>query len=68
MSVMQTDETICLALSTRNWLIQAWVIDANLQMKNIFSVELKTTIPRSISLVDNAAQDVWIYSLLDGQL
>ena len=68
LSIMYTDDIPHLALGTRDQLVQVWTIESNFQLKVVFVVELPTTIPKVITLIDNAAQDMHVYGILDSQL
>lgn len=68
MMASQQDGTIRLAVGTRDRLVQVWTVDSSYQMNSVFCVELKTTVPKSVFLIDNSARDVRVFGLYDGKM
>ncbi len=68
MSITQRESVLRLALATADRLVQVWMVDSHYQMTSVFCTELMTTVPKSISLVDNTARDVRVFGLKDGKL
>lgn len=65
---MHRETAVRLAVGTRDRLVQVWTVDSSFGITIVFNIELKTTVPKSITLVDNAARDVLVYGIFDGKM
>ena len=65
---MHRETAVRLAVGTQDRLVQVWTVDSSFGMTIVFNTELKTTVPKSITLVDNTARDVLVYGIFDGKM
>lgn len=68
MATRYREGALRLAVGTRDRLIQVWVVDSTFNMQSVFCVELKTSVPKSINIVDNTARDIRVLGFYDGKL
>jgi hypothetical protein len=54
------------ATGTRDSVVQVWSFDSNEGLRPLFSVQLSTTVPRTLGFVDNTAQDLYVFGLYNG--
>ena len=60
-----TEEVVRLAVATRDRIVQVWRLDLEGQLHSVFSVQLNTTVPKGIALVE---KDIYVFGLYDGNL
>lgn len=58
--------TTRIAVGTRDRIVACWNLDSNYQLHTVFSIILDTTIPATIDLVRNTANDIRVFGLCDG--
>ncbi|KAF8588260.1 hypothetical protein K439DRAFT_1613683 [Ramaria rubella] len=56
-----------IAISTRDSIVQVWNFDSNEGLRPLFSVQLDSTVPKSLGFVDNTAQDLYVFGIYNGQ-
>lgn len=63
-----TEEITRLAIATRDRMVQVWRLDLRGQVQSVFSVQLDVTVPKGVAFVENAANDIHVFGLYDGNL
>ena len=63
-----TEETTRLVVATRDQIVQMWKLDLKGQVQSVFSVRLDVTVPKGVAFVENAAKDIYVFGLYDGNL
>ena len=61
------DATIRIATRTRDRYVQVWKYDSK-GLQAVFSVELNIMVPKAIGFTDNAAKDIYVFGLFNGQM
>ncbi|KAF8578669.1 hypothetical protein K439DRAFT_1621132 [Ramaria rubella] len=56
-----------IAIGTRDSIVQVWNFDSNEGLHPLFSVQLDSTVPKSLGFVDNTAQDLYVFGMYNGQ-
>ncbi|KAF8580039.1 hypothetical protein K439DRAFT_1620104 [Ramaria rubella] len=56
-----------IAIGTRDSIVQVWNLDSNEGLRPLFSVQLDSTVPKSLGFVDNMAQDLYVFGMYNGQ-
>ncbi|KAF8580837.1 hypothetical protein K439DRAFT_1619506 [Ramaria rubella] len=56
-----------IAIGTRDSIVQFWNFDSNEGLRPLFSVQLDSTVPKSLGFVDNTAQDFYVFGMYNGQ-
>ncbi|KAF8582871.1 hypothetical protein K439DRAFT_1350110, partial [Ramaria rubella] len=56
-----------IAISRRDSIVQVWNFDSNEGLRPLFSVQLDSTVPKSLGFVDNMAQDLYVFGMYNGQ-
>jgi hypothetical protein len=62
------EDTVRLAIGTRDMLVQVWELDPEEKMRSVFSVRLDVTVPKAVAFADNRAKDVYVFGLYDGNM
>ncbi|KAF8573981.1 WD40 repeat-like protein [Ramaria rubella] len=65
--IMCNNASGCIAISTRDSIVQVWNFDSNKGLRPLFSVQLDSTVPKSLGFVDNTAQDLYVFGMYNGQ-
>lgn len=63
-----TEETTRLVVATRDRIVQMWKLDLKGQVQSVFSVQLDVMVPKGVAFVENAAKDIYVFGLYDGNL
>jgi len=56
------------ALGTRDKVVGVFKIDGKGELSALFCVQLETTVPITLSFVDNVARDVLVFGLYNGKM
>jgi hypothetical protein len=56
------------ALGTRDTSIVVFKYDVCMGLQRVLSVQLENIVPAAIAFADNAAKDVYVFDLLNGEL
>ncbi|KAF8580525.1 hypothetical protein K439DRAFT_1356777, partial [Ramaria rubella] len=67
MCIMCNNASGCIAIGTRDSIVQVWNFDSNEGLRPLFSVQLDSTVPKSLGFVDNMAQDLYVFGMYNGQ-
>ena len=62
-----TDDSVRLAIGTRDKLVQVWKLDLKGQLHSVFSVQLDVTILKGVAFSENN-RDIYVFGLYDGNL
>jgi hypothetical protein len=57
-----------IALGTRDGVVEVFKIDAKGELNVVFCIQLESTVPISVSFIDNTARDVLVFGLYDGKM
>ncbi|KAF8592243.1 WD40 repeat-like protein [Ramaria rubella] len=56
-----------ITIGTRDSIVQVWNFNSNKGLHPLFSVQLDSTVPKSLCFVDNTAQDLYLFGMYNGQ-
>jgi hypothetical protein len=59
-------DKISIVLATRERVVQVYWFDSHAQLHAVFSVQLGSTVPKSVAFVDNAVKDVYVFGYYNG--
>lgn len=55
-------------MGTRDGVVEVFKIDAKGELNVVFCIQLESTVPISVSFIDNTARDVLVFGLYDGKM
>lgn len=64
---MYDDNTNRLVTGTRDRIVQLWNFDSKDALVPMFTVQLESTIPKTLGFVDNLTRDIYVFGLYNGQ-
>jgi hypothetical protein len=63
-----TGDDTRIASGTRNKRVQVWTYDFKGPLVPVFSIELSTTIPRSVNFNRTASRNLLVFGMYDGEM